>query len=142
LNRKVINSTEAATDLKVSALYLLVDIYEKMANLEQNELMMEIYLMAEKHYLEKLLEYYPEDETIGSLIETIEFQISELNAQASTDATQTDEATDVDMPLGTGLDTEIGSDGLNVPFENETPSPIGDVDLDVSFESEASGTVN
>jgi hypothetical protein len=46
------------------------------------------------------------------------------------------------MPLGTGLDTEIGSDGLNVPFENETPSPIGDVDLDVSFESEASGTVN
>ena len=142
LNRKVINSTEAATDLKVSALYLLVDIYEKMANLEQNEPMMEIYLMAEKHYLEKLLEYYPEDETIGSLIETIEFQISELNAQASTDATQTDEATDVDMPLGTGLDTEIGSDGLNVPFENETPSPIGDVDLDVSFESEASGTIN
>jgi hypothetical protein len=113
-----------------------------MANLEQNEPMMEIYLMAEKYYLEKLLEYYPEDETIGSLIETIEFQISELNAQASTDATQTDEATDVDMPLGTGLDTEIGSDGLNVPFENETPSPIGDVDLDVSFESEASGTVN
>jgi len=142
LNQKVINSTEAATDLKISALYLLVDIYEKMAGLQENEQMMQIYLMSEKHYLEKLLELYPGDETIGSLIETIEFQISELNAQASTDATQTDEATDVDMPLDTGLDTEIGSDGLNVPFENDTPSPIGDVDLDVSFESEASGTVN
>ncbi|NLT44591.1 MAG: parvulin peptidyl-prolyl isomerase [Thermotogaceae bacterium] len=142
LNQKVINSTEAATDLKISALYLLVDIYEKMAVSQENEQMMQIYLMSEKHYLEKLLELYPEDETIGSLIETIEFQISELNAQASADATQTDEATDVDMPLDTGLDTEISSDGLNVPFENETPSPIGDVDLDVSFESEASGTVN
>ncbi len=142
LNRKVINSTEAATDLKISALYLLVDIYEKMANLEQNEPLMEIYLMAEKHYLEKLLEFNPEDETIRGLIETIEFYISELNASQTIDATETADSTEFETSSDIDLDTEVTPGELSVPFEIEAPSQIGDVDLDVSFESEASGTVN
>ncbi|MBN2219962.1 MAG: peptidylprolyl isomerase [Kosmotogaceae bacterium] len=143
LNQKVINSTEAATELKMSALYLLVDIYEKMANMEQNEQMTQIYLLSEKHYLEKLAELYPEDETIGSLIETIEFQISELNAQNTIDSTPTTDATSTEASTETVSDTEIGTGELEVPFGNDEPSSIGDVDLDVNFDSEgATETVN
>ncbi len=142
LNRKVINSTEAATDLKISALYLLVDIYEKMANLEQNEPLMEIYLMAEKHYLEKLLEFNPEDETIRSLIETIEFYISELNASQTIDATETADSTEFETSSDIDLDTEVTPGELSVPFEIEAPSQIGDVDLDVSLDSEGPNETN
>ena len=142
LNRKVINSTEAATDLKISALYLLVDIYEKMANLEQNEPLMEIYLMAEKHYLEKLLEFNPEDETIRSLIETIEFYISELNASQTIDATETADSTEFETSSDMDLDTEVTSGELSVPFEIEAPSQIGDVDLDVTLDSEGPNETN
>ncbi|PXF34365.1 parvulin peptidyl-prolyl isomerase [Mesotoga sp. SC_NapDC] len=142
LNRKVINSTEAATDLKISALYLLVDIYEKMANLEQNEPLMEIYLMAEKHYLEKLLEFNPEDETIRSLIETIEFYISELNASQTIDATETADSTEFETSSDIDLDTEVTPGELSVPFEIEAPSQIGDVDLDVTLDSEGPNETN
>lgn len=142
LNRKVINSTEAATDLKISALYLLVDIYEKMANLEQNEPLMEIYLMAEKHYLEKLLEFNPEDETIRGLIETIEFYISELNASQTIDATETADSTEFETSSDIDLDTEVTPGELSVPFEIEAPSQIGDVDLDVSLDSEGPNETN
>ncbi len=142
LNRKVINSTEAATDLKISALYLLVDIYEKMANLEQNEPLMEIYLMAEKHYLEKLLEFNPEDETIRSLIETIEFYISELNASQTIDATETADSTEFETSSDIDFDTEVTPGELSVPFEIEAPSQIGDVDLDVSLDSEGPNETN
>lgn len=142
LNRKVINSTEAATDLKISALYLLVDIYEKMANLEQNEPLMEIYLMAEKHYLEKLLEFNPEDETIRSLIETIEFYISELNARQTIDATETADSTEFETSSDIDHDTEVTPGELSVPFEIEAPSQIGDVDLDVSLDSEGPNETN
>lgn len=142
LNRKVINSTEAATDLKISALYLLVDIYEKMANLEQNEPLMEIYLMAEKHYLEKLLEFNPEDETIRGLIETIEFYISELNASQTIDATETADSTEFETSSDMDLDTEVTSGELSVPFEIEAPSQIGDVDLDVTLDSEGPNETN
>ncbi|RAM59853.1 parvulin peptidyl-prolyl isomerase [Mesotoga sp. SC_3PWM13N19] len=142
LNRKVINSTEAATDLKISALYLLVDIYEKMANLEQNEPLMEIYLMAEKHYLEKLLEFNPEDETIRSLIETIEFYISELNASQTIDATETADSTEFETSSDIDLDTEVTPGELSVPFEIEAPSQIGDVDLDVTLDGEGPNETN
>ena len=142
LNRKVINSTEAATDLKISALYLLVDIYEKMANLEQNEPLMEIYLMAEKHYLEKLLEFNPEDETIRSLIETIEFYILELNASQTIDATETADSTEFETSSDIDLDTEVTPGELSVPFEIEAPSQIGDVDLDVTLDSEGPNETN
>ena len=142
LNRKVINSTEAATDLKISALYLLVDIYEKMANLEQNEPLMEIYLMAEKHYLEKLLEFNPEDEAIRSLIETIEFYISELNASQTIDATETADSTEFETSSDIDLDTEVTPGELSVPFEIEAPSQIGDVDLDVTLDSEGPNETN
>ncbi|PNE23429.1 parvulin peptidyl-prolyl isomerase [Mesotoga sp. Brook.08.YT.4.2.5.1] len=142
LNRKVINSTEAATDLKISALYLLVDIYEKMANLEQNEPLMEIYLMAEKHYLEKLLEFNPEDETIRGLIESIEFYISELNASQTIDATETADSTEFETSSDMDLDTEVTSGELSVPFEIEAPSQIGDVDLDVTLDSEGPNETN
>ena len=142
LNRKVINSTEAATDLKISALYLLVDIYEKMANLEQNEPLMEIYLMAEKHYLEKLLEFNPEDETIRSLIETIEFYISELNARQTIDATETADSTEFETSSDIDHDTEVTPGELSVPFEIEAPSQIGDVDLDVTLDSEGPNETN
>ncbi|WP_292588811.1 peptidylprolyl isomerase [Mesotoga sp. UBA5557] len=142
LNRKVINSTEAATDLKISALYLLVDIYEKMANLEQNEPLMEIYLMAEKHYLEKLLEFNPEDEAIRSLIETIEFYISELNASQTIDATETADSTEFETSSDIDHDTEVTPGELSVPFEIEAPSQIGDVDLDVSLDSEGPNETN
>ena len=142
LNRKVINSTEAATDLKISALYLLVDIYEKMANLEQNEPLMEIYLMAEKHYLEKLLEFNPEDETIRGLIESIEFYISELNASQTIDATETADSTEFETSSDIDLDTEVTPGELSVPFEIEAPSQIGDVDLDVTLDSEGPNETN
>ena len=142
LNRKVINSTEAATDLKISALYLLVDIYEKMANLEQNEPLMEIYLMAEKHYLEKLLEFNPEDETIRGLIESIEFYISELNASQTIDATETADSTEFETSSDMDLDTEVTPGELSVPFEIEAPSQIGDVDLDVTLDSEGPNETN
>jgi hypothetical protein len=127
----------------MSALYLLVDIYEKMANMEQNEQITQIYLLSEKHYLEKLAELYPEDETIGSLIETIEFQISELNSQNTVDATPTADATSTEASTETVIDTEIGTGELDVPFGNDEPSSVGDVDLDVNFDSEgATETVN
>jgi parvulin-like peptidyl-prolyl isomerase len=78
LNMKILNVTDVATDLKVSTLYLLVDIYEKLANIQEDEQMMRMYLMGEMGYLEMLQELYPEDAALKSTIETVQFQISEL----------------------------------------------------------------
>ena len=78
LNMKILNVTDVATDLKVSTLYLLVDIYEKLANIQEDEQMMRMYLTGEMGYLEMLQELYPEDAAVKSTIETVQFQISEL----------------------------------------------------------------
>lgn len=89
LNRKIINSTDAATEIKINALYLLVDIYEKLANIQDNEQMMEIYLRGERQYLQMLQEIYPEDATIKSMLETVQFQITELASDTSFEASET-----------------------------------------------------
>ncbi len=92
LNMKILNITDVATDLKVSTLYLLVDMYEKLANIQKNEQMMRMYLIGEMSYLEMLLELYPDDAALKSTIETVQFQISELatGTGTTTDATGTE----------------------------------------------------
>ena len=113
-----------------------------MANMEQNEQLTQIYLLSESTILRNLPNFYPEDETIRSLIETIKFQISELNAQNNVDATQQLTLLLSESPTETLIDTEIGTGELEVPG-NDEHSSIGDVDLDVNFDSEgATETVN
>jgi len=92
LNMKILNITDVATDLKVSTLYLLVDMYEKLANIQKNEQMMRMYLIGEMSYLEMLLELYPDDAALKSTIETVQFQISELatGTGTTTEATGTE----------------------------------------------------
>ncbi len=95
LNMKILNITDVATDLKVSTLYLLVDMYEKLANIQKNEQMMRMYLIGEMSYLEMLLELYPDDAALKSTIETVQFQISELatGTGTTTEATGTENDT-------------------------------------------------
>ena len=90
LNMKILNVTDVATDLKVSTLYLLVDIYEKLANIQEDEQMMRMYLTGEMGYLEMLQELYPEDAAVKSTIETVQFQISELATGTTVEATGTE----------------------------------------------------
>jgi parvulin-like peptidyl-prolyl isomerase len=89
LNRKILSREDVPVDVKVSTLYLLVDIYEKLANVQTDNLMMQMYLMGQKNYLEMLQALYPEDAAIKTMIETVVFQISELEIRESPEATET-----------------------------------------------------
>ncbi|WP_047755524.1 peptidylprolyl isomerase, partial [Kosmotoga pacifica] len=72
LNQKVIKPTDVATELKVNALFLLVDAYEKLANISSGTPLYQIYLLGEKRYLEELNELMPGDTNIGNRIEAID----------------------------------------------------------------------
>jgi hypothetical protein len=89
LNTKIINATNAATDLKVSALYLLVDAYEKLASLpDQNNILVELYLRGEKRYLNELKKLLPNDNDVASKLEFVEKQIEELQQETTPPATE------------------------------------------------------
>lgn len=113
LNQKIIESTEASTDTKISALFLIVDTYEKLSNLEQSEGLMQLYMMAERRYLRMLKDLMPEDKSLQDQIDEITFTLEELNkmSQESTDTTSTDLETDIEMDseLNTSFDSETGT---------------------------------
>lgn len=89
LNTKIINVTDVATDLKVSALYLLVDAYEKLASLpDQNNILVELYLRGEKRYLSELKKLLTDDSDVASKLEFVEKQIEELQQISTPPATE------------------------------------------------------
>jgi parvulin-like peptidyl-prolyl isomerase len=118
LNQKIIESTEASTDTKISALFLIVDVYEKLSNLDQSEGLVQLYMMAERRYLRELKELMPEDDALQDQIDEITLVLEELNkpSEESTETTDTDLETDIE------LDTELDSD-LNNEMSPELDVP-------------------
>lgn len=88
LNQKIISPTGVATDLKVNALFLLVDAYERLANISTDSPVYQIYLMSEKHYLEELDKLMPGDENIVSRISAIEGLLKTPPASPTPEATE------------------------------------------------------
>ncbi|MEA2067276.1 MAG: peptidylprolyl isomerase [Thermotogota bacterium] len=118
LNQKIIESTEASTDTKISALFLIVDTYKKLSNLDQSESLVQLYMMAERRYLRELKELMPEDKALQDQIDGITLVLEELNkpSEESTETTDTDLETDIEM------DTELDSD-LNNEMNPELDVP-------------------
>ncbi|MFO7882456.1 MAG: peptidylprolyl isomerase [Kosmotogaceae bacterium] len=118
LNQKVIESTEAGTNTKISALFLMVDTYEKLSNLDQSQNLVQLYMMAERRYLRMLKNLMPEDESLQDQIDEITFTLEELNRESeeSTGTTDTELDTDIelDTELDSNMDTEMDSE-LDIP---------------------------
>ncbi|MGC9383356.1 MAG: peptidylprolyl isomerase [Kosmotogaceae bacterium] len=118
LNQKIIESTEASTDTKISALFLIVDVYEKLSNLDQSEGLIQLYMMAERRYLRELKELMPEDDALQDQIDEITLVLEELNkpSEESTETTDTDLETDIepDTKLDSDLNNEMSPE-LDVP---------------------------
>ncbi|TYB94822.1 MAG: parvulin peptidyl-prolyl isomerase [Kosmotoga sp.] len=109
LNQKIIESTEASTDTKISALFLIVDTYEKLSNLEQSEGLMQLYMMAERRYLRMLKDLMPEDKSLQDQIDEITSTLEELN-KMSQESTETSTDLETDIEMDSELDTSIDSD--------------------------------
>ncbi|WP_068347508.1 peptidylprolyl isomerase [Kosmotoga arenicorallina] len=88
LNQKIINPTDVATDLKLNSLFLLVDAYEKLANVYADTPVYQLYLMGEKRYLEELDNLMPGDENINSRISIIEGLLKTPSASPTSEATE------------------------------------------------------
>ncbi len=119
LNQKIIDSTEAGTDTKISTLFLLVDTYEKLSNLDQSENLIQVYMMAERRYLRMLKDLMPEDKTLQDQIDEITFTLEELNKMSEESTETTDTDLDTNLELDTELDSEIDSD-----MDSELDLPI------------------
>ncbi|MFW6120361.1 MAG: peptidylprolyl isomerase [Petrotogales bacterium] len=109
LNQKIIDSTEAGTDTRISSLFLLVDTYEKLSDLDESEDLVQLYMMAERRYLRMLRDLMPEDKTLQDQIDEITFSLEELNKMSEESTETTDTDLDTDLELDTELDSEIDS---------------------------------
>jgi hypothetical protein len=118
LNQKIIESTEASTDTKISALFLMVDAYEKLSNLDQSEGLIQLYMMAERRYLRELKELMPEDNSLQDQIDELTLVLEELNKPTE----ESTETTDTDLETDTEMDTELDSD-LNNEMSPELDVP-------------------
>ena len=78
---RVVRNPEASDDLKVTALYLLIEVYDRLANLYQDSAVARVYLITQRNYLEKLEEIIPGDEGVLQTIELMNIQIEMLEEQ-------------------------------------------------------------
>ncbi len=81
LNNKIIEPTDTSTDLKVAAIYIMVDAYQSLSNLPVNPEMQQLYLHGEKRYLEELEKLMPGDENILDEINAVDYLLTDLASQ-------------------------------------------------------------
>ncbi len=74
----VVNDPDVPRDLRVTALYLLIEVYERLANLFPDSAIARVHLLTQKHYLEKLDDIIPGDEGVLQTIEIVNAQIRAL----------------------------------------------------------------
>jgi hypothetical protein len=113
---RVVRNPEASDDLKVTALYLLIEVYDRLANLYQDSAVARVYLITQRNYLEKLEEIIPGDEGVLQTIELVNIQIEMLEEQLEPEEILEPEE----------LETELELEGL--------PGTLDELDNEEDFE--------
>ena len=113
---RVVRNPEASDDLKVTALYLLIEVYDRLANLYQDSAVARVYLITQRNYLEKLEEIIPGDEGVLQTIELVNIQIEMLEEQLEPEEILEPEE----------LETELVLEGL--------PGTLDELDNEEDFE--------
>ena len=126
LNNKIIKPTDTSTDLKVAAIYIMIDAYQSLSNLPVNPESQQLYLYGEKRYLEELENLMPGDENILNEIEAVDYLITDLASQLNV-VEDTPVATEIDTELNLDLNTMENNDSeLSVDFDSLATESSGE----------------
>ena len=107
LNNKIIEPTDTSTDLKVAAIYIMIDAYQNLSNLPVNPEMQQLYLYGEKRYLEELEKLMPGDGNILDEINAVDYLLTDLASQLTVqdDTNDASPAVSDDTTLDVSLDS-------------------------------------